>query len=69
MNIKLQALDIRHVFGRSIAVCTPYDADTGKAVGPEQGLAEALSLIAAGHTIVNAQEVLECVVKRFGFGA
>lgn len=68
MNIELRALDQRHVYGRVIAVCTPYDADTGKQVGPEQGLAEALGL-AKNHTIVNGLEVLECVVKRFGFGA
>lgn len=68
MNIKLTALNSRFIYGRSMVTCVPRDADTNVVLGPEQGISEALEK-AKGNTIINAQEVLECIVKQFGFGA
>ena len=69
MKIKLTALTVKHVFGRSLVTCVPRD-EQGKQIGAEQPLSSYLSEIQkAGHEITNAQEVLQCVVAQYGFGA
>lgn len=70
MNINLTALTVKYMHGRQTVTCVPRLADeTNKLLGPEQGLAQALNLVQDGHTITNAQEVLVCLVRQYGFGA
>lgn len=69
MKLKLTAISARHMFGRTLVMCVPQD-EHGNRIGQEQPLASYLIEIKAqGHEIINAQEVLECVVSKYGFGA
>ena len=69
MKIKLTALTVKHIFGRSLVTCVPHD-EQGNRIGQEQPLSSYLKEIKAkGHEVINAQEVLECVVFQYGFGA
>jgi hypothetical protein len=70
MNIKLTAVSVKHIFGRNMVVCVPRNAETGQQLELENSLSQVVvAARAAGHTIVNAEEVLECVVSKYGFGA
>lgn len=68
MNIKLTAVAVRHLYGRNMVVCVPRNAETNEQLEPENGLAQVLDKY-KNHTIINAEEVLTCVVTQFGFGA
>lgn len=68
-QVKLSAVSVRFMHGRNIVMCVPRDPDTNLVIGPEQPLSQALELVKAGFTITNSQEVLECIVKQYGFGA
>jgi hypothetical protein len=69
MKIQLTALTVKHIFGRSLVTCVPRD-ENGKMLGAEQPLASYLNEIKkSDYEIINAQEVLQCVVAQYGFGA
>lgn len=69
MKIKLTGVRSIYRYGRSVAVCTPRD-EQGNMLLSETSVAEVLADAKRnGHEIVNAQEVLECVVSQLGFAA
>lgn len=69
MKLTLSALTVKHLYGRNLVTCVPRDAE-GKQLAQELPLSTVLSDIKKnGHEIINAQEVLECIVSQYGFAA
>lgn len=69
MKITLTALTVKHLYGRNLVTCVPRNEE-GQQLTAELPLSTVLGDIKKhGHEIINAQEVLECIVSQYGFAA
>jgi len=68
MNVTLKNYSLIYTYGRNVMTATMHDVD-GNLIASDM-LANLLVMVKKeGHVITNAQEVLDEVVMKFGYGA
>ena len=69
MQLRLKGFSYFYIHGRNVLACTAVDDATGQCVITDQLSAILAKCEREGHEVSNAQEVLNTIVMKMGFGA